>query len=266
MDPDSPWEGLGQHLLRDAEVIAAVIAAAKLEPGEFVLDAGAGTGALTHPISEAVGPKGRVFAVEFDPRMIERLKTDLPENAQIIQADLLEVGLNRDIDAIVANPPFKILAPLIERIAASGIPRAVLVVPRELSNRLTAPAGTERYGSLTIRVGILADVAFVGPVARRAFRPSAGVDCAIISMRTRKGVVAPDPAVLKTVIKAATDAWDRKAKYAFALLSDSFRVDSAAFQKLLRDEGWADQVAATLPPRAFGVIARFMSEHGKFET
>lgn len=260
---DAPREHLGQHLLRDDEVIERVVSAARLRAGERVLDAGAGHGALTRPIAAAVGPRGVVYAIEIDQSMMEGLRRFQPPQVQVIEDDLLTVDLPGPLDAVVANPPFRVAAPFIERIVAARVPRAVLVLPFELADRLVARPGAERYGKLTVRVRALAHAEVLGAVSRRAFNPPPGVACAIVGLRARGDADDVDVGVVSQVVDVAWPSWQRLAKHALAPLPAQFRADSAAFQAMLKEAGWADEVTAKLPPAAFAEVARHLATKGR---
>lgn len=249
-----PNEDLGQHLLSDHEVITRVVNAAKLLPGDTVLDAGAGKGALTRPIAAAVAP-GQVYAVDVDPVMVKRLNSKPIRGTTVIEADLLTWPLP-ELDAVVANPPFKIAAPFIERVAR--VPRGVYVLPRELADRLAAKPGTKHYGKLTIRVALRATVEDLGYVPRKAFTPPPGVTCGIIRLRAR-GTPDFDPEMLDTVLDAAWAAWERKARHAFGALAPKFKADGAALSTLLKENGWSDLKTSTLAPDVFGEVARHLT-------
>ncbi len=250
---------LGQHLLCDDEVIARVVEAAALQSGDQVLDAGAGQGALTRPIAAAVAPGGTVWAVDVDPVMVAALRAMSLPAVQVVEHDLLHWPLPAALDAVVANPPFKIAATVIERLAAARVPRAVYVVPRELADRLAAAPGSQHYGKLTIRVGLHATVEDLGYVPRRAFTPPPGVTCGIIRLRARTDALPCDAEMLAVVLDAAWGAWDRLARRAFGPLPRQFRTDSGALTRLLVDAGWADEKVNTLPPDAFAAVAQHLA-------
>lgn len=263
LDMPSPPRDLGQHLLHDARAISRLLAASRVAAGARVLDAGAGDGAITRALASAVGPRGRVLAVELDSAMVAKLSRDLPSNVQVVEADLLEFGAPEAIDAVVANPPFKIAAPLVERFLASRVPMQALVLPRELAERLTAAPGTDAYGKLTIRVRAQASVAAHGHVPRRLFDPPPEVACDIVTIEPRPEAPRVDAAMLARVSEAAWEAWRRKTKRALAPLPAAVRADSAAFQAMLAERGFAEPLAVELAPEAYADIARWLSDHGK---
>lgn len=260
-----PLPDLGQHLLTDDVVIARVVSAAALNPGDHVLDAGAGKGALTRPIAAAVAPGGTVWAVDVDPEMVAALKQATPPGVTIVEHDLLEWPLPATLTAVVANPPYKIAAPLIERVMEAGVERAVFVVPRELADRLAAEPGSEHYGKLTIRVGLHAKVEDLGYLSRRAFTPQPAVTSGLIRLRARSVVPEFDGAMLDAVIDAAWDSWERKTRHAFGELAHEFRCDGAALAALLVQTGWAELKVNTLPPKAFAKIARHLARGHRAE-
>jgi 16S rRNA (adenine1518-N6/adenine1519-N6)-dimethyltransferase len=262
--PPPPPPDLGQHLLRDARAIGRVVDAARLRRGETVLDAGAGAGALTRPLAEVVGPEGRVVAVEIDPAMAARLRDGLPPHVEVVEADLLDVPFPEGLHAVVANPPFRIAAPLVERIVEARVPRAVLVLPRELIDRLVARPGTERYGKLTVRVALRAHAEDLGYLSRHAFDPPPDVVSGLLRLRPRDEAPEVHAATLDAVLDAAWERWDRKAKHALAPLAPAFRVDSAALMQILKEKGWAEPRACELPPEAFAAVAAHVASgrHG----
>lgn len=250
---------LGQHLLVDEGVINRVVRAAALKPGDHVLDAGAGTGALTRPIAAAVAPGGHTWAVDVDPAMVEALTQEALPDVSVVADDLLAWSLPETLTAVVANPPYKIAAPVIERVAAAGVQRAVFVVPRELADRLAAPPGSAHYGKLTVRVALRATVEDLGYLSRKAFDPQPAVTSGIIRLRARDGPEY-EPEMLDAVLDAAWTAWDRKARHAFGALAQSLRCDGAALAGLLKESGWFDAKTSMLPPDAFGAVARLLTQ------
>ncbi len=254
-----PPSDLGQHLLTDDSVISRVVKAAALKPGDQVLDAGAGTGALTRPIAEAIAPDGQVYAVDVDPAMIAALNQARIPGATVMKGNLLKWRIPASLTAVVANPPYQIAAPIIERVAVAGVPRSVFVVPRELADRLAAEPGSEHYGKLTIRVGIHAKVEDLGYLTRKAFTPPPTVTSGIIRMRARPEVVEYDPEMLTAVLDAAWESWGRKTRRAFGKLAHEVRSDGAALAAFLAQTGWDNLKVSTLPPNAFAKIARQLS-------
>lgn len=257
---------LGQHLLVDERAIARIVHAAALRSGDRVLDAGAGKGALTRPLAAAVGSHGRVHAVELDPGMLATLRAHVPPQVRVIEGDLMHVPLPEELDAVVANPPFRIAAPLVERIVAARVPRAVLVLPRELVDRILAAPGSERYGKLTVRVALLARADDIGYLTRHAFDPPPEIVCGIVRLRARRDAPDVDPDVLRQVLDVAWEGWAKKAKSALGPLSRTFHADGAALTRLLVEGGWAERPTSSLPPEAFAAVARYLREHGRART
>ena len=182
---------LGQRFLVDRVVLQAILEAAELSPSDDVLEVGPGPGVLTAKLAEHARS---VTAVEIDERMVAVLRDTLAgrDNVRVVRADALAVDLfdvgERRPTRIVANVPYQITTPLLERfIGDERRPSLVVVlVQEEVARRMvaTASSGKER-GYLSIFVQSFADGKIVRRVPPSAFRPAPKVSSAVVALRTR---------------------------------------------------------------------------------
>jgi len=169
----------GWYPLTD-EWATRVVADAAVRPGELVLDIGAGHGALTAAL---VQRGARVIAVELHPARVRRLRrrfAGLP--VTVVHADAVSIRLPRRPFRVVASPPYAISSPLLRLLLApsSRLTAADLVLQRAVVRRYAGgqPAGGGRWGRRwRVQAG--------RPLPRRAFRPSPGVDSAVLVVRRR---------------------------------------------------------------------------------
>ena len=187
-------KSLGQHFLVDRGVLAAIVEAAELTRNDDVLEVGPGPGILTAALAERARS---VTAIEIDERMVAMLRDTLGErdNVRIIRADALEVDLfaqgERRPTRIVANLPYQITTPLLERFIGDERRPALVVVlvQEEVARRIVAKPGNERAprerGYLSVFVESFADARIVRRVPPRAFRPPPRVSSAVVALRTR---------------------------------------------------------------------------------
>ncbi len=249
----------GQHFLHGApDAVARIVKAAAVAPGERVLDVGAGTGAFTERLSEAVGPLGRVTAIELDRDLAARLERRRLANVDVVAADALRVPWPKPLDAVVANPPYVILSPLLLRIAAEGVGRAVLVIPNELRDRLTAKAGTEPYGKLTVRMALRGRTESLFSVPRRAFDPPPSVpSCAI-----RFTPAAPD-VDLALADRVLDVAWENRKKilrHALSPLDKALGLPPQDITEALRAEGVASLTPEQASPRVWALLVQRLAD------
>jgi 16S rRNA (adenine1518-N6/adenine1519-N6)-dimethyltransferase len=226
---------LGQRFLVDRGVLAAIVEAAELSAEDDVLEVGPGPGVLTAALA---GRVRSVTAVEVDQRMVALLAETLAEhkNVEVVQADALKVDLlgigRRPFTRIVANLPYQITTPLLERFLADDRrpPLAVVLVQQEVARRMAATGSAARErGYLSVFTQSFAEPRIVRKVPARAFRPAPRVDSAIVALRAR-----PRPAFAPL----AQEPFLR-------LVSDAFRHRRKQLRSALGHEAGLDRERAT---------------------
>ena len=193
----APHKRLGQNFLVDANIPRRIAAAVDLGPDERVLEVGVGLGALTRPLAEAAG---EVIGIEADSGLIRlhEERRDLPDNVRLIHADILKTDLASFRPPgghlkIAANLPYAISTPFLFRLIEQrdALETAVLMLQKELAERLCAAPRTKEYGAPTVLLAACADVETLFDVGPAAFHPRPRVDSRVIRLR-----FFPEPARL----------------------------------------------------------------------
>ena len=189
-------KNLGQNFLVDLPTIKGIVEAADIQRGDQVIEIGPGIGALTEQLAKAAH---QVLALEIDDRLLPVLKETLAPypNVEVIHQDILKANLKELIAEhfdgqhrlkIVANLPYYITTPIIMHLLATELAfdQIVVMMQKEVANRLAAQPGSKDYGSLSIGVQYEMDchVAFIVP--KTVFVPQPKVDSAIISLTKKK--------------------------------------------------------------------------------
>lgn len=185
-----PSKALGQNFLIDHNIRDLILRAADVRPDETVLEIGPGLGALTAGLLAAAG---KLIAIEKDVRLCEHLREMLPA-LELIQGDAVEVELPR-CDKVVANLPYSISTPILERLVENeNRPRAmVLLLQREVAQRLTATPRHKEYGALTLFTQLRYHVGIEHIVSARCFFPAPQVDSAVVLLLRREPRVKLEP-------------------------------------------------------------------------
>jgi 16S rRNA (adenine1518-N6/adenine1519-N6)-dimethyltransferase len=200
----------GQNFLVDERAYAAIVAACELSPGARAVEIGAGLGTLT---SRLLRTGAQVTAIERERDMCEVLRRELggrrsftlrEENA--LQTDYAALAGGEPL-VIVGNLPYQIAAPLLFRFLAAraAVRRIVVMVQREVANRLLAQPDTEDYSSLTAQVQLVATVRRVCHVGRHAFIPAPRVESTVVQLDILPTPAAQvqDPGSYAAVVRAA---------------------------------------------------------------
>ena len=178
----------GQHWLVDAGVLDRIVAAAAIEPGESLLEIGPGRGALTERL--LASPASGVAAVELDRDLIQGLQQRFAAEPRfaLVAGDALEVPLP-PADKVVANIPYNITGPLLERLVgrldrpvSPPYRRLVLLVQQEVGERIRCAPGSSAYSALSVRMQLLGACRAVCPVPPRCFQPPPKVHSEVIAI------------------------------------------------------------------------------------
>jgi 16S rRNA (adenine1518-N6/adenine1519-N6)-dimethyltransferase len=206
-------KSFGQNFLVDRGVIARILDAARLEETDSVLEVGPGMGALT---TEMLPRVRRLVAVELDRRMVEHLGRTIghEDKLEILSADILKVDLAAELPArhsgtwkVVANLPYNISSQVLFRFLEQRqlFSLLLLMLQKEVGDRLVAPPGTKDYGILSVMFQVYFDIRREILVRPGAFRPVPKVDSAVLSFRPLPAprVPVPDHELFRTVVRAA---------------------------------------------------------------
>ena len=193
-------KSFGQNFLTDTNILQKIVDTAEIDDQVNVIEIGPGIGALTEFLAERAA---QVMAFEIDHRLVPILADTLRDfdNVTVVNEDILKVDLVQHIQnfknpdlpiKVVANLPYYITTPILMHLIESGIPFSefVVMMQKEVADRISAQPNTKAYGSLSIAVQyyMTAKVAFIVP--RTVFVPAPNVDSAILKMVRR-----PEPAV-----------------------------------------------------------------------
>lgn len=182
-------KSLGQHWLRDREILDAIAFSAEIEDGDFVLEIGPGLGTLTSSLLKFTGKNGRVLSVEFDENLAKKLPAQFPgKNLEIINADFLDFDLSElpKNYKVAANVPYYITSKIVEKLLTSKNKPSVaaLLVQKEVAERMAAKAG--ELSILAIASQIYAEVSLDILVPREFFTPPPKVDSQVVVLKSRE--------------------------------------------------------------------------------
>lgn len=212
-----PRKRFAQHWLRNEAILEQIIAAAELNPNDRVLEIGPGTGILTERLLPEVNA---LVSVEIDRNLSQKLVKRFGnlDNFLLLQGDFLDLDLDAILTSwtkftqpnkVVANIPYNITGPIIAKLlgkiftpAIAHYDLIVLLVQKEVGERLIATPGTKAFGALSIRVQYLADCEIICDVPAQAFYPPPKVDSVVVKL-TPRAIANPanNPRQLETLVK-----------------------------------------------------------------
>jgi 16S rRNA (adenine1518-N6/adenine1519-N6)-dimethyltransferase len=203
--PTKKW---GQNFVIDPNTVRRIAELARLTSDDVVLEVGPGVGSLTLALLERAGS---VIAVEIDPRLATRLPQTVQEQAPehaahlaVIAADAMAVtALPEPPTALVANLPYNVAVPVLLHMLATfpTIRGTVVMVQREVAERLSAEPGSRVYGVPSLKARWYGSVEYVGTVGRTVFWPAPHVDSGLVRI-----TAAPQPDADRARVFSLVDA------------------------------------------------------------
>ncbi|MER2182629.1 MAG: 16S rRNA (adenine(1518)-N(6)/adenine(1519)-N(6))-dimethyltransferase RsmA [Clostridia bacterium] len=243
-------QSLGQNFIYDEELLAALTEAAEVSGDEDVLEIGPGCGSLTKHLCRAAR---KVLSIELDERLIPLLQAFLAEekNWSVVQGDIMTVNLPEITAAlqppfaVVANIPYYITTPLIQRLLTAELPisRMALMVQKEVADKILAAPGEDGWGPLAVRCQYMCEPRRLMEVPASCFTPPPKVDSTFILLPMRK-----EPAVQveseEMFFRVVNAAFALRRKTLLNGLCAAFRVERA------EAAGWLE--AAGIDPMVRG--------------
>jgi len=195
--PRKKW---GQHFLADKNILKKVIKTAEIEKEDVVLEVGPGLGGMTQALAHEAK---KVIAVEIDARLAEILRNKLADtpNVEIIRSDILKFDVRKHLGSgkrpvkVVANLPYQISTPLLFHFIESRdlFSALILMLQKEVAERMVAPPGGKTYGPLSVLVQSVADVSICFTIKPSAFFPPPEVESAVIRLSWKeRPMIAPE--------------------------------------------------------------------------
>ena len=231
-----PKKSLGQHWLKDPEILADIAEAAELTGDDVVLEIGPGLGTLT---SRLLARANSVTAVEFDADLARKLPGQFPgKELTVVNQDILQFDLNQlpKNYKVVANVPYYITSKIVEKLmTAENKPSiAVLLVQKEVAERIAAEAGNMSILSVSVQTFAEAELDIEAP--RQFFTPPPKVDSQVVILRTRNNplITPEDQRDFFRIVKAGFSAKRKKLR---SSLSGGLGIDKSAAEELLKNAG-----------------------------
>ena len=198
----TPSRALGQNFVADPNTVRRIARLSGAAPGTQVLEIGAGLGSLTLALAET---GASVVAVETDRHLVPVLRSVVAgAGVEIVEGDALDLDLAALLAerspgpwSLVANLPYNVATPLVLRtlVEVPAVARLLVMVQREVGERMAAAAGEDAYGAVSVRIAYFARAEVVGRVPASVFIPRPRVESVLVRL-DRLAEPAVDPALV----------------------------------------------------------------------
>lgn len=255
-----PRKHFAQHWLRSESVLNKILAAAELKMNDRVLEIGPGTGILTEKILPWVQA---LTSVEIDRDLCKKLVLQWGDrdNFLILQGDILEPETLAPLEQfekfknpnkVVANIPYNITGPILQFLLGTiahpnSMPyeTIVLLVQKEIGDRLCAEPGNKDFGALTVRVQYLADCEIICAVPRQAFYPPPKVESAVIRLIPHHRYTVNDAKQLEILVKVGFSSRRKMLKNNLKSLMPTEQLNSIFEHVAIAPESRAEDLSLT---------------------
>lgn len=204
-------KSLGQNFLIDGNVVRNIVKGANITKEDYVLEIGPGIGTLTEEL--ALNAK-KVVAVELDDTLLPVLDETLGkyDNVEIIHGDILEIDVKKVIEEklgggpvkVVANLPYYVTTPIIGKLLEESlnIDSIIVMVQKEVADRMAAGPGSKTYGSLSVFVNFYSNPEIILKVPKTVFMPQPKIDSSVIKLNIKDELPNVDRDKFFNVVKA----------------------------------------------------------------
>jgi 16S rRNA (adenine1518-N6/adenine1519-N6)-dimethyltransferase len=231
-----PSKALGQNFVIDPNTIRRIVRLAAVDAEDRVLEVGAGLGTLTLALADTAR---QVIAVEFDRALLPALEEVLEgvSNVEIVAADAMAIEYGSLLGGLshrfISNLPFNLATPLLTKLLEE-VPQIgdfMVMVQREVGERLVASPGSKVYGSISVLVGYYAEGKVLGRVSPSVFWPAPRVESVLIQLVRRP---PPVDVAIEPLMKAARGAFSQRRKTVRNALAAALGRDPDEVEKALK--------------------------------
>lgn len=176
---------IGQNFLIDKQVAGREVDYANPDTEDIVLEIGPGKGILTKLLAKRVK---KVIAIEIDSQLVKELKSTLPVNVTLINADALKIDFKTlpVFNKIVSNLPFQISSPITFKLLKYSFSKAVLIYQKDFAERMIAGSGSKDYSRLSVGIYYKTHCRILETVSKEFFYPMPKVDSSIVELIPRE--------------------------------------------------------------------------------
>jgi len=259
-------KALGQNFLIDGNIVRKIVSEANITKEDYVLEIGPGMGTLTEEL--ALKAK-KVVAVELDRSLLPVLDETLKDydNVEIVHGDILEIDIKKIVEEklsggpikVVANLPYYVTTPIIAKLLEEEInlTSIIVMVQKEVAERMSAKPGSKAYGSLTVFVNYYSNPSIIVKVPKTVFMPQPKIDSAVIKLDKRSEFPDVDKEKLFKLVKAAFSK--RRKTILNALSTYGFNVEKDIFREALESCGIkAEERAENISVEDFSKLSKIL--------
>lgn len=259
-------KGLGQNFLFDEHFLNSIVECGNISKDDVVIEIGPGLGVLTTRLAEKAK---KVIAIEIDNNIVPVLeKITAPcGNVEVVCADVMKTDVNALVTnetsvKIVANLPYYITTPIIMKLLEEKVKAECIVVmiQKEVAERLVAKAGTKDYGAITLSIDYYTNSRIMFNVPSGAFIPAPKVESAVVKMNvlTSPPVEVNDEKFMFSIVKAA---FGQRRKTFVNAVNSYLKIDKSVIIDALTQCGFDERVRGeVLSLQDFAKLANFLQK------
>ncbi|MBN2797336.1 MAG: 16S rRNA (adenine(1518)-N(6)/adenine(1519)-N(6))-dimethyltransferase RsmA [Clostridia bacterium] len=264
--------GLGQNFLINEQVVQSIVNGAEISEEDYILEVGPGIGVMTY---EMASRAKQVVAVEIDSFLLPVLEETLAsfDNVKVINNDILKIDLesiiseefNNHPPKVVANLPYYITTPIVMKLLEDELPISdiVVMVQKEVADRMMAGPNTKAYGALSVAVQYYSDPEIITVVPKSSFMPQPNVSSSVIRLKIRPSSV--DLISKDIFFKTVKDAFSKRRKTLLNALSSGIMQISKDNLKTIFDETGIDpgRRGETLSIEEFALLSNAIAKRSR---